>query len=210
MNFLSLNEKEVTMTSLEVEKMTGKKHKNVLADIRDEADKLERQGFKAGLIFQPSSYKDANNQERPCYILNKKGVMQLGARYDAVVRYKLIDYIEKLSEMKTDIQINNKTLMQIENLIEDKFDAKIEQLSQLVRPSSRQKTSICRYIKTSLGIQRTNEEYELVKQRVLIVLGGDCWEDIPAETLATNMGVVDESIKIIKSGRTTTQLSLFN
>ncbi|WP_168198315.1 Rha family transcriptional regulator [Crassaminicella thermophila] len=209
MNFLQLNEKEVTMTSLEVAKITSKKHKNVIRDIKNEIEQLENKGLRAELIFELSEYKDATGRKLPCYKLNKKGVMQIGARYDAAVRYRLIDYVEKLSEIKTGLQLNNNSMIKLENFIEDKLDEKIEKLSQLVRPSSRQKASVGRYIKRSLGIERTNEEYELVKQRVLIILGGTCWEDIPAETLAENMAVIDESIKIVKADRKVSQLSMF-
>lgn len=209
MNFLDLNKKEVTMTSLDVAKIIEKEHKEVMKGIRKEIEELKKEGIFNEVDFNLVGYTDKKGEKRPCYKLTRKGVMQIGARYKAKVRYKLIEYIEKLSEMKNDLQINNKTMTQIENLIEDKFDEKIEKLSQLVRPSSRQKRSISRYIKNNLGIERTNDEYELVKHRTLIVLGGTCWEDIPAETLAENMGVIDESIKVIKSDRTVNQLSLF-
>ncbi|WP_165000418.1 Rha family transcriptional regulator [Anaerophilus nitritogenes] len=209
MNFLNLNKKEVTMTSLEVSNIIQINHYQVMKGIRREIEQLKNAGIRAEDKFILGSYKDKNNQDRPCYILNRKGVMQIGARYKAEIRHKLIDYIEKLSEMKADQQLNNTVMSQLENLIEDKFDEKIEKFSQFVRPSSRQKTSISRYIKKCLGIERTNEEYELIKQRVLIILGGEIWEDIPAETLASNMDVIDESIRIVKSDRKARQISMF-
>lgn len=83
------------MTSLEIAEVTGKLHKNILVDIRDEVEKLEKQGINAELIFQPGKYKDKNNQSRPMYNLTKEGVLQLAARYDAVVRFKLIEKVIK-------------------------------------------------------------------------------------------------------------------
>lgn len=45
---------ENTMTSREVAEITGKRHDNILADIRDETDKL---GVEIGRnIFEPSYY----------------------------------------------------------------------------------------------------------------------------------------------------------
>ena len=42
------------MTSLEVAEITGKKHKNIIRDIKDETDKL---GVEIGRnIFEPSYY----------------------------------------------------------------------------------------------------------------------------------------------------------
>lgn len=83
------------MTSLEIAEVTGKLHKNILVDIRDEVEKLEKQGINSELIFQPGEYKDKNNQSRPMYNLTKEGVLQLAARYDAVVRFKLIEKVTK-------------------------------------------------------------------------------------------------------------------
>ena len=73
--------------------LTGKEHKNILADIRDELEKLVNKGIRAELIFQPGYYLDKNNQQRPMYTLTKEGVLQLAARYDAVVRFKLIERV---------------------------------------------------------------------------------------------------------------------
>ena len=38
-------------------------------------------------------YKDKNNQDRPMYNITKIGALQLAARYDAVVRYNLIERV---------------------------------------------------------------------------------------------------------------------
>ena len=55
MKELQLLETKGTMTSLEIAEITGKEHKNILADVRDEISKL---GTERGqLIFQPSYYK---------------------------------------------------------------------------------------------------------------------------------------------------------
>lgn len=84
-----------TMTSLEVAKLTGKRHDNILRDIKDESEKLELKGIGSQLIFEEGEYQDKNGQSRPMYILTKEGVLQLAARYDAVVRFKLIEYVGK-------------------------------------------------------------------------------------------------------------------
>lgn len=72
-----------TITSMEVAKMVGKEHKNLLADIRKYCEqinglKVEPVGFdesKIGLIdfFDESTYKDAKGEIRPCYLVTKKG-----------------------------------------------------------------------------------------------------------------------------------------
>lgn len=99
MNELMNIENRNTLTSLEIAEVAGKRHDNVLADIRDEISKLGTE--KAVLIFQESHYKDANNQRRPMFLLNYKGVLQLGARYNAKTRFKLIEKIEQLQKPMT-------------------------------------------------------------------------------------------------------------
>ena len=99
MNNLISIENRNTLTSLDVSEITGKRHDNILADIRDEICKLGTE--RAALIFQESYYKDANNQSRPMFVLNYKGVLQLGARYNAETRFKLIEKIEQLQKPMT-------------------------------------------------------------------------------------------------------------
>lgn len=99
MNELINIENRNTLTSLEIAEVAGKRHDNVLADIRDEIGKLGEE--KAALIFQEGYYKDANNQSRPMFLLNYKGVLQLGARYNAETRFRLIEKIERLQKTMT-------------------------------------------------------------------------------------------------------------
>ena len=99
MNELINIEAKNTLTSLEVAEITGKDHKNILADIRDEISKL---GAERGrLIFQRSYYTNLQNKQQPMFLLNYKGVLQLGARYNAETRFKLIEKIEQLQKPMT-------------------------------------------------------------------------------------------------------------
>jgi Rha family phage regulatory protein len=84
------------MTSLEIAEITGKQHVHIMRDIRDEINKL---GENIGLsIFGLSSYKNSQNKEQPMYNCTPDGVMQLAARYDAVVRYKLIQKVKEIQK----------------------------------------------------------------------------------------------------------------
>jgi toxin-antitoxin system, toxin component, bro family len=112
MNDLQILQAKGTMTSLEIAEITGKEHKNVLADIRDEISKLGTE--RAELIFQPSKYKDANNQNRPMFIANVQGILQLGARYSADVRYRLIEKVTKKETVETKEDIFKNDLLDIE------------------------------------------------------------------------------------------------
>lgn len=103
------------MSSKEIAEIVGKEHKNILADIRDEVEKLEKQGIRAGLIFQPSEYLDKNNQKRPMYILTREGVLQLAARYSAVVRFRLI---EKVTAPGNSVSVPHQLLAQAQYLVD--------------------------------------------------------------------------------------------
>ena len=99
MKELQLLETKGTMTSLEIAEITGKEHYNILRDIRDEIDKL---GTERGqLIFEESYYINEQNKKQPMYVANVQGILQLGARYSADVRYKLIEKVTKKETVKT-------------------------------------------------------------------------------------------------------------
>ena len=112
LDLINRNENK-TMTSLEVAEITGKKHRNILSDIRDEMNKL---GEEIGrLIFQQSYYTNSQNKQQPMFELNLDGIMQLGARYSAEIRYKLIQIAKEKLQPK---QYTTKELllMQLESI----------------------------------------------------------------------------------------------
>ena len=99
MNELTNINNRNTLTSLEVAQIAGKEHKNILADIRDEISKLGEE--RGRLIFQQSYYTNLQNKQQPMFLLNYKGVLQLGARYSAETRFKLIEKVEELKKTMT-------------------------------------------------------------------------------------------------------------
>lgn len=112
MKELQLLETKGTMTSLEIAEITGKEHYNILRDIRDEIDKL---GTERGqLIFEESYYINEQNKKQPMYVANVQGILQLGARYSADVRYKLIEKVTKKETVKTKENTFKNDLLDIE------------------------------------------------------------------------------------------------
>jgi Rha family phage regulatory protein len=83
------------MTSMEIAEITGKRHADIMRDIRDEIEKLEAGGIFGERKFALSSYTTDQNKIMPCYQLSQEGVLQLAARYDAVVRAKLIEKVTR-------------------------------------------------------------------------------------------------------------------
>lgn len=130
MNELMNVEIRNTLTSLEVAEITGKRHDNILSDIRDEISKL---GAERGLlIFQETYYvNEQNRQKYPMFNLNYKGVLQLGARYNAETRFRLIEKIEQLQKPMTVedmiiLQANEmKSVKHRINIVENKVDNEI-------------------------------------------------------------------------------------
>ena len=116
------------MTSLEVAEITGKEHKSILRDIRDEIEKLESQRIFTEHIFVPSEYQDKTGRTLPMYILTREGVLQLAARYDAVVRFKLIEKVSQPAKVLSPVQ---QLLAQAQILVE--MDSRVEAVEQGVR-----------------------------------------------------------------------------
>lgn len=82
-----------TMTSLEIAEVTGKRHSDVLEAIRN----MEGAWAKvAQRKFPLGSYKDANNQSRPCYILNKTECLYVATKFNDEARAKLVLRWEEL------------------------------------------------------------------------------------------------------------------
>ncbi|MFL2116305.1 phage antirepressor KilAC domain-containing protein [Marinilactibacillus psychrotolerans] len=62
-----------TIESREVAEMIGRKHSELLKDIRRYIGYLAEGKIHSGSFFLESSYSDQNNQIRPCFLLSKQG-----------------------------------------------------------------------------------------------------------------------------------------
>ena len=77
---------EQTMTSREVAELTGKLHKNVMADCKKHIHDL----------ITDSSYLDSNNRERPQFELTKRQTLDLCMGYSLALRIAVTDRWEEL------------------------------------------------------------------------------------------------------------------
>lgn len=116
------------MTSLEVAEVTGKQHSHIMRDIRDEIEKLELQRISTESIFGLSEYQDRTGRTLPMYVLTREGVLQLAARYDAVVRFKLIEKVSQPAKVLSPVQ---QLLAQAQILVE--MDSRVGAVEQGVR-----------------------------------------------------------------------------
>lgn len=107
MNELQILNNEMSMTSLEVVNLINKfrkeegnekvkQHKILLRDIRNELSVLEKAGINNEYNFVLVTYIDDKGEKRPCYKMNKAGIMQMLNKESALVRYKTQQYIEAL------------------------------------------------------------------------------------------------------------------
>lgn len=68
-----MNQIEQTLNSREVAEMVGKKHYNLMRDIKGYAEELNELKIEAVDFFKENNYKDGKGETRPCYDITKKG-----------------------------------------------------------------------------------------------------------------------------------------
>ena len=114
---ITLNDNnEVRMTSKELCELinmfrkeegndTVKEHKDLMKSIRAELEALANAGIDNGGNFSLVEYVDGKGEKRPCYQITKNGAMQILAKESAVVRFKILQYINQLEQ-----ELKNHTL----------------------------------------------------------------------------------------------------
>ena len=85
-----------TMTSLQIAEVTGKRHSDVLEAIRNMEPAWKKVAQRR---FPLGSYKDSNNQSRPCYYLNKRECLYIATKFNDEARAKLILRWEELENV---------------------------------------------------------------------------------------------------------------
>ena len=147
------------------------------------------------------------------YSLILRSDMPKAKQFKRWVTSEVLPSIRKTGSYMTELKGQEKMFHLMRSEINDIVSMKIKEIeekcSDYYRPSSLEKNNISSYIKKRLGITKVNDEYELVKQRVLLKLGATKWEDIPVEDLRDSLHIIDESIRVIKLDRPTQQLSMF-
>lgn len=92
---IQFGESHQTMSSLDIAKITGRGHKEVMRSIRN----MEASWQKiAQRTFALGTYKDANNQDRPCYYLGKTECLFIASKFNDEARAKLVLRWEELEK----------------------------------------------------------------------------------------------------------------
>lgn len=87
----------ISMTSREIAEVTGKQHRNVMADIRKMVNDLTKEGIEIGVLsFQQSSYINSQNKQQPMLVIDKDLTMNLILSYSAPLRFKVIKRVGEL------------------------------------------------------------------------------------------------------------------
>ena len=87
----------------EKDKYTKLSHSNFMAKINKELKTLKILDLDNEINFNPVEYTDKKGEQRPCFSLNRDGMLQMLNSESAIVRAKTIDYINKLEQ-----QLNGK------------------------------------------------------------------------------------------------------
>lgn len=84
-----------TMSSLEIAKLVGREHKDVMRSIRNMEPAWERIN---GRRFALVEYKDAKGESRPCYSLTKTECLYIATKFNDEARAKLVIRWEQLEQ----------------------------------------------------------------------------------------------------------------
>ena len=122
-----LMNKEIRITSVELVEVinefrklesdtTGKKytellHKDFMKKIRTELETLKTLGLGGERNISPSSYINSQNKEQPCYSLNRNGMLEMLNSESILVRYKTVEYINKIEEENRNLKDSKANLL---------------------------------------------------------------------------------------------------
>lgn len=189
------NDKELKITSVDLvdiinqfrelesnktdKKYVELKHNDLLSKIRKEIEVLDSLGLIGERNISQSLYIDSQNKKQPCYLLNRDGMLQMLNSESALVRYKTIEYINKLEDklkfVSAQKEINDleDKLLESKKVISD-FEKITEEARQMYKSSHKRKLQYDRLIKS---VTSDKEEYDTVKEWIFAVLEIEKWED---------------------------------
>ena len=105
-----------TMSSLEISKLTGKRHDHVLRDI-DALMASLKDSPELGSGFKSTTYIAGNNKQERCFNLDKDSSVCLMTGYDAIARMKIIKRWQELENAQPKVPTNFIEAMQLATAI---------------------------------------------------------------------------------------------
>lgn len=166
-------------------------HKTLMEKIRKEINVLKSLDLSYEQNFLPVEYIDAKGEKRPCFELTRDGMLQMLNSESVLVRYKTIEYINKLeNEFKNNqILIAGQKISQLEATV-DRFERLTEEAKQQYKPSHKIKLN---YNKIIRMLSDNRDEAEDIKEWTFATLNISKWED-------TCVSDHDKIIEAIKTG----------
>lgn len=158
------------------------RHSDFMKKIRNELEVLKSLGLNNEGNISLVVYADSKGEERPCFSLNRDGMLQMLNSESVYVRYKTTEYINDLEEKLT--KVNTLTSPSNFNNLIEKIDTKTNQLSEYFRPTHKKKLDINKYIKQCVGINASKENCDKVKEILLTQLGCyKIYDEVPIDIL---------------------------
>ncbi len=100
-----MNQLQKNISSLEVAEMVGRRHDQVLRDIKTIIEHFGDDHKSVGNYFIEETYQDNLNRTKPCYLLTKKGCELYGTRMTGEKGTLFaVKYIERFNEMEQQVQ----------------------------------------------------------------------------------------------------------
>lgn len=203
-----------TLDSREVAELIGTRHGDLLRKIDEVNKDFTERKIALSKYWIESKYKDASGKENRCLKITKRGC-EFIAHKTTGAKGNLFThrYMERFEEMEKQLHGELIPVNDLQSVISNAVTKEIDRLrkehSEYIKPLSADKYRITKYIKDRLEITKANKEFDLVKERVLMLLGAEKWEDVPVQVLLNSMDLIDESIKVIKSERKENQVAWF-
>ena len=116
-------------------------HPNFMKKIRKEMNILKSAGFDNEVNFYLVEYLDKKGEKRPCYRMNRNAILQMAASESAIVRAKIIQYIEALENRLKQQQISADQIKQmIDEAVKAAVAPYIDRIEKLTAPKEAPKT----------------------------------------------------------------------
>ena len=128
-----MNLEQQTITSVEVAEMVGKPHNDLMKDIRRYISHFNEGNISHVEFFTENTYLDKKGQERPCYLVTKKGCEFIAHKLTGVKGTEFTaKYINRFHEMEDQIRKPKSPmeLLEMEFAALKQVDSKIDAINQ--------------------------------------------------------------------------------
>lgn len=142
--FAVMTQQEVTMSSREIAELTGKEHKNVLADIRKMLVEIQS-------AEKSAEYIDGKGRSQPVILLNKEESLCLVAGYSAAIRMAII-----------------KRWQELENANQFRIPQSLPEALQLAADLAKQNEQVSRQLAIAAPKAEFADQIALAKRGVLL------------------------------------------